>query len=149
MVAAIALCAYVIISLTTFVLIPVTLTAAGLAGFVLSLGMAVDGNVLVFERMKEEFRTGRTTREAAAIGFSRAWSAIRDGNVTALLSAVILFWFGTPLIKGFALVLGIGTIISMLSAITLTRTLLLILPDVRRDAPGILPVLFGSGFTKK
>jgi protein-export membrane protein SecD len=147
-VAAIALCAYVIISLTTFVLIPVTLTAAGLAGFVLSLGMAVDGNVLVFERMKEEFRAGRSAREAASIGFSRAWSAIRDGNVTALLSAVILFWFGTPLIKGFALVLGVGTIISMLSAITLTRTLLLILPDVRRDAPGLLPRLFGSGFTK-
>ncbi len=148
-VAAIALCAYVIISLTTFVLIPVTLTAAGLAGFVLSLGMAVDGNVLVFERMKEELRAGRSSREAATIGFSRAWSAIRDGNVTALLSAVILFWFGTPLIKGFALVLGIGTIISMLSAITLTRTLLLVLPDVRADAPGVLRLLFGTGFTKK
>lgn len=148
-VAAIALCAYVIISLTSFVLIPVTLTAAGLAGFVLSLGMAVDGNVLVFERMKEELRAGRSSREAATIGFSRAWSAIRDGNVTALLSAVILFWFGTPLIKGFALVLGVGTIISMLSAITLTRTLLLVLPDVRAEAPGMLRFLFGTGFTKK
>jgi protein-export membrane protein SecD len=127
----------------------VTLTAAGLAGFVLSLGMAVDGNVLVFERMKEELRAGRSSREAATIGFSRAWSAIRDGNVTALLSAVILFWFGTPLIKGFALVLGVGTIISMLSAITLTRTLLLVLPDVRAEAPGMLRFLFGTGFTKK
>lgn len=148
-VAGIALCMYVLISLALFMLIPVTLTAAGLAGLVLSLGMAVDGNILVFERMKEEFRSGHSSRDAATIGFSRAWSAIRDGNVTALLSAMILFWFGTPLIKGFALVLAIGTIISMLSAITLTRTLLLVLPEVKRSDKGILPYLFGTGFHKK
>lgn len=148
-VAVIALLMYVLITMLTFLLIPVTLTAAGLAGFVLSLGMAVDGNILVFERMKEEYRSGKSSREAATVGFSRAWSAIRDGNVTALLSAMILFWFGTPLIKGFALVLGIGTIISMLSAITLTRTLLIALPDVRRDSTGILSYLFGTGFVKK
>ncbi|MBY0309655.1 protein translocase subunit SecD [Patescibacteria group bacterium] len=149
LVAVIALVMYVLITMLAFLLIPVTLTAAGLAGFVLSLGMAVDGNILVFERMKEEYRAGKSSREAAIVGFSRAWSAIRDGNVTALLSAVILFWFGTPLIKGFALVLGIGTIISMLSAITLTRTLLIALPDVRRDSPGILSYLFGTGLMKK
>jgi preprotein translocase subunit SecD len=149
LVAVFALVAYVVITLVSFLMIPVTLTAAGLAGFVLSLGMAVDGNVLVFERMKEEFRSGKTSREAARIGFARAWLAIRDGNVTALLSAVILFWFGTPLIKGFALVLGIGTIISMLSAITLTRTLLMILPETRRNDTGILPYLFGVGLIKK
>jgi protein-export membrane protein SecD len=148
-VAVIALIAYLLITLVIFLLVPVTLTAAGLAGLVLSLGMAVDGNVLVFERMKEEWRAGRTSREAARIGFARAWTAIFDGNVTALLSAVVLFWFGTPLIKGFALVLGIGTIISMLSAMTLTRTLLMVLPETRRDAAGFLPYLFGTGLTKK
>lgn len=148
-VAVIALGAYVLISLVVFMLIPVTLTAAGLAGLVLSIGMAVDGNVLVFERMKEEFRAGKSSRAAATEGFSRAWSAIRDGNVTALLSAIILFWFGTPLIQGFALVLGIGTIISMVSAITLTRTLLVVLPDVTREQPGVVPYLFGTGLVKK
>ncbi len=149
LVAGVALCMYVLISLALFMVIPVTLTAAGLAGFVLSLGMAVDANVLVFERMKEEFRAGRSSRDAAREGFSRAWSAIRDSNVTGLLSAIILFWFGTPLIKGFALVLGLGTIIAMVSAITLTRTLLVALPDVKRSDTGLLPYLFGTGFTKK
>lgn len=148
-VATFALASYILISLLIFMLIPVTLTAAGLAGLVLSLGMAVDANVLVFERMKEEFRSGKSSREATVEGFSRAWSAIRDGNVTAILSAVILFWFGTALIKGFALVLGIGTLISIISAVTLTRTLLMILPDVKRSDPGFLPYLFGSGLTKK
>ncbi len=148
-VASIALAAYILISLMLFMLIPVTLTAAGLAGLVLSLGMAVDANVLVFERMKEEYRAGRSSRAAMTEGFSRAWSAIRDGNVTALLSALILFWFGTSLIKGFALVLGFGVIVSVISAITLTRTLLMILPDVHRDDAGIWPYLFGTGFTKK
>ncbi len=148
-VAVVALCLYTLITLALFMLIPVTLTAAGLAGFVLSLGMAVDGNILVFERMKEEFRNGKSSREAAVIGFSRAWSAIRDGNVTALLSAIILFWFGTTLIKGFALVLGLGTILSMLSALTITRTLLYALPDVKRTDRGWLPYLFGTGLIKK
>lgn len=149
LVATVALASYILISLLIFMLIPVTLTAAGLAGLVLSLGMAVDANVLVFERMKEEFREGKSSREAIIEGFSRAWSAIRDGNVTALLSAVILFWFGTSLIKGFALVLGIGVIVSIISAVTFTRTLLMILPDVKRTDEGITPYLFGSGLTKK
>jgi protein-export membrane protein SecD len=148
-VAAIALASYVLISLLIFLLVPVTLTAAGLAGLVLSLGMAVDANVLVFERMKEEYQAGKSSQEAIRDGFDRAWSAIRDGNVTALLSAVILFWFGNSLIKGFALVLGIGTIISVVSAISITRTLLHILPDVKRSDEGVWPWLFGTGLIKK
>lgn len=148
-VASIALAIYILISMALFMLIPVTLTAAGLAGFVLSLGMAVDANVLVFERMKEEFRSGKGSRDAAREGFSRAWSAIRDSNVTGLLSAIVLFWFGTPLIKGFALVLGLGTIVAMVSAVSLTRTLLVALPDVKQSDGGILPYLFGTGLKKK
>jgi protein-export membrane protein SecD len=149
LIATIALFLYVIMNLAIFQLIPVTLTAAGLAGFVLSLGMAVDANVLVFERMKEEFRSGKRSREAATEGFTRAWGAIRDGNITGLISAIILFWFGTAMIKGFALVLGIGIIISVMSAIVLTRTLLIALPDVHRSDKGIWPYLLGTGLIKK
>ncbi len=149
LIAAVALLLYILMNLAIFQLIPVTLTAAGLAGFVLSLGMAVDANVLVFERMKEEFRSGKGSRQAATEGFSRAWGAIRDGNVTGLISAVILFWFGTAMIKGFALVLGIGIIISVMSAIVLTRTLLIALPDVKREDAGLWPILLGTGLNKK
>ncbi len=149
LIAAVALLLYILMNLAIFQLIPVTLTAAGLAGFVLSLGMAVDANVLVFERMKEEFRSGKGSREAATEGFTRAWGAIRDGNVTGLISAVILFWFGTAMIKGFALVLGIGIIISVMSAIVLTRTLLIALPDVKRGDAGLWPYLLGTGLIKK
>lgn len=149
LVASIALGFYVAVTLSIFMFIPVTLTAAGLAGFVLSLGMAVDANVLIFERMKEEFRSGKGSRESAEEGFRRAWSAIKDSNFTGLLSAVILFWFGTSLIKGFALVLGLGILTSMLSAIIFTRTLLLALPDVKREDGGVWPYLFGTGLIKK
>lgn len=148
-IASIALLLYVIMNLAVFQLIPVTLTAAGLAGFVLSLGMAVDANILVFERMKEEFRSGKRSRAAAEEGFKRAWGAIRDGNITGLISAIILFWFGTSMIKGFALVLGVGIIISVASAIVLTRTLLIALPDVARDDKSIWPYLLGTGLIKK
>jgi protein-export membrane protein SecD len=136
-IAGIALLVYLASMLALFKLIPVTLTAAGLAGLILSLGMAVDANVLVFERMKEEYRDGKTSREAAREGFSRAWNAIRDGNITSILSAVILFWFGTSIVKGFALVFGLGVLISMITAISVTRTLLLALPDMSK--------LYGSG----
>lgn len=149
LVACIALISYVLISLLVFLLIPVTLTAAGLAGLVLSIGIAVDANVLVFERMKEEFRSGKGSREAISIGFGRAWSAIRDSHVTGLISAVILFWFGTAMIKGFALVLGFGILTSLLSAITITRTLLLIVPEVKREDAGAWPYLLGTGLQKK
>ncbi len=149
LIATVALLLYILMNLAIFQLIPVTLTAAGLAGFVLSLGMAVDANVLVFERMKEEFRSGKGSREAATEGFTRAWGAIRDGNITGLISAIILFWFGTAMIKGFALVLGIGIIISVMSAIVLTRTLLIALPNVKRGDAGLWPYLLGTGLIKK
>lgn len=145
LVAVFALIFYTLLMLTLFKLIPVTLTAAGLAGFVLSLGMAVDANVLVFERLKEEYQSGKTSREAAQIGFARAWSAIRDSNVTSLFSAAILFWFGTSLIKGFALVFGLGVIVSMLSALFVTRTILLALPSVRLSENSFLAKCFKSG----
>lgn len=140
-----ALVSYIIFMLALFQLVPVTLTAAGLAGFILSLGMAVDANVLVFERMKEEFRSGSPSREAAQAGFARAWSAIRDGNITSLLSAIILFWFGTSMVKGFALVFGIGIVVSMFSALVVTRTLLIALPSTQRSKGGVLAHLFESG----
>lgn len=147
LVAGVALFGYITIMLSLFQLIPVTLTAAGLAGFILSLGMAVDANILVFERMKEEFRSGKSSRAAAIEGFARAWGAIRDGNITSLLSAVILFWFGTSIVKGFALVFGIGVIMSMVSALLITRVLLIALPDVKREESKAA-VLFGSGLGK-
>lgn len=148
LVAGVALLSYITIMLALFQYIPVTLTAAGLAGFILSLGMAVDANVLVFERMKEEYQSGVRSREAARTGFKRAWSAIRDGNVTSLLSAIILFWFGTSLVKGFALVFGLGVIVSMLSALVVTRTLLVTLPDVQKKDKSILSFLLGNGLNK-
>jgi protein-export membrane protein SecD len=149
LVAGVSLFSYITIMLALFQYVPVTLTAAGLAGFILSLGMAVDANVLVFERMKEEFRSGSNSRLAAETGFSRAWSAIRDGNITSLLSAIILFWFGTSIVKGFALVFGMGIIVSMFSALVITRTFLIALPDVRQSDGGLLAKLLGSGFGGK
>lgn len=148
LVAGVALGSYVILMLALFQFIPVTLTAAGLAGFILSLGMAVDANVLVFERMKEEYRGGKPSREAAHVGFKRAWSAIRDGNITSLLSAIILFWFGTSIVKGFALVFGIGIVVSMFTALVITRTLLVALPDVQPGKKSVGAFLLGNGLQK-
>lgn len=148
-VASLALVSYVLLSLAVFQLIPVTLTAAGLAGLVLSIGIAVDANVLVFERLKEELRAGKGSHEAIQEGFRRAWLAIRDSNLTGLISAIILFWFGTAMIKGFALVLAVGIVISMISAITITRTLLMTLPNVKREDVGVWPYLLGTGLRKK
>lgn len=146
LVSVVALGGYIVMMLALFQLIPVTLTAAGLAGFILSIGMAVDANVLVFERMKEEYRSGKNSREAASIGFARAWSSIRDGNVTSLLSAIILFWFGTSLVKGFALVFGIGVVVSMISALIVTRTLLVSLPAAEASDRSLLARLYHSTF---
>lgn len=149
LIAGLSLLSYVVLMLALFQFIPVTLTAAGLAGFIISLGMAVDANVLVFERMQEELRAGQSTRTAARVGFSRAWSAIRDGNVTSILSAIILFWFGTSLVKGFALVFGVGVIVSMLSAIGISRTMLVALPDRLPAEHMWTRRLYSSGFKKK
>ncbi len=127
--ASLALIFYGALVLALFKLIPVTLTLAGLGGFVLSIGMAVDANVLIFERMKEEFRTGRALGAAIEAGFNRAWTAIRDSNVTTFLVCGILYWLGSSIVAsapvmGFALTLFIGVAVSMFTAIVVTRTLL-------------------------
>lgn len=122
--AVLALLVYAVLTLAIFKLIPVTLTLAGIAGFVLSVGMAVDANILIFERMKEELRSGKPFGLALDEGFKRAWTSIRDSNVSSLITAFVLYWFGSSLVRGFALTLIIGIFISMFSAITLTRTFL-------------------------
>lgn len=127
-IAAVALMIYAILVLAIFKMAPVTLELSGVAATILSIGMAVDANILIFERMKEEIRTGRTLLSAINIGFSRAWPAIRDSNVSTLITCVILFWFadtlGASIVKSFAITLSIGVAISMFSAITVSRTLL-------------------------
>jgi len=139
----ISLTVYIIIMLALFKLIPVTLTAAGLAGFLLSIGMAVDANVLIFERMREELKAGSDTESSTHNGFKRAWLSIRDGNISSIITAIILFWFGTSLVKGFALTFGIGIIISMFTAITVSRTFLYAFGKLENR--GVIKFLFGSG----
>lgn len=147
-VAIVSLSIYIVSMLALFKLIPVTLTAAGIAGFILSIGMAVDANVLIFERIKEELKKGEDLRDAIEQGFKRAWLAIRDSNISSIITAVILFWFGTSLIQGFALVFGIGVLVSMLTAISVTRTFLLAISNLSGQEEGphsISRALFGSG----
>ena len=122
---------YIMIVVSLFELIPITLTLAGIAGFILSIGMAVDANVLIFERMKEELRLGKPLTLAIEEGFVRAWTSIRDSNISSLIICLILFYFGTSIIEGFALTLGIGILISMFSAIIITRTFLRIIGGTR------------------
>jgi len=127
--ASLALIFYGALVLAIFKLVPVTLTLAGIGGFVLSIGMAVDANVLIFERMKEEMRTGRTLGASIEAGFNRAWTASRDSNVTTFIVCVILYWLGSSIVAsapvmGFALTLFIGVAVSMFTAIIVTRTLL-------------------------
>ncbi len=145
-IASIALLMYVAISLAVFKLIPVTLTAAGLAGFILSIGMAVDANILIFERMKEELRRGHGLSVAIHEGFHRAWLSIRDSNVSSIITAIVLFWLGTSAVKGFALTLGLGVLISMFTAITVSRTFLFALPQTGESR--LSKFLFGSGIHK-
>jgi protein-export membrane protein SecD len=142
LVAAVSLCIFISIILALFKLMPVTLTAAGIAGFIISIGIAVDANVLIFERMKEELRSGKNISDSVSAGFSRAWFSIRDSNISNFITAIILFWFGTSLIKGFALTLGIGVIVSMFSAITITRIFLSTLSFVGEGK--VARFLFGS-----
>ncbi|PIT90946.1 protein translocase subunit SecD [Candidatus Kaiserbacteria bacterium CG10_big_fil_rev_8_21_14_0_10_49_17] len=142
-IAVIALAMYLAVMLAIFKLIPVTLTAAGVAGFILSLGMAVDANVLIFERMKEELKDGKAPQDAIKDGFARAWFSIRDGNASSIITAIILYWLGTSLVEGFALTFGIGVIMSMLTAIVVSRTLLYaVAPKSNRR---LFRILFGSG----
>ncbi len=123
-VATLALIIYTAIALAVFKLVGVTLTLAGIAGFILSIGMAVDANVLIFERLKEELRRGLPRESAAQEGFRRAWNSIRDSNMSSLITCVILAWLGSSLVRGFAITLAMGILVSMFSAITITRTLL-------------------------
>jgi protein-export membrane protein SecD len=147
--ASVALSLYVAIMLAIFKLVPVTLTAAGLAGFILSIGMAVDANILIFERTKEELRAGKKLGEAIHEGFARAWTSIRDSNSSSMITAVILYWLGTsPVIKGFALVFFLGVLASMFTAITASRALLYSLPISLDRKDTLVRVLFGSGFSK-
>ena len=127
LVAVVSLTIYCVLMLAVFKLIPVVLTAAGIAGFILSVGLAVDANVLIAERLKEELAAGKKAQDAIREGFARAWLAIRDSNTAHIIAAVILFWFSTSLIKGFALVFGLGVLVSMLTAITVSRTFILAL----------------------
>ena len=124
--ASISLLIYAIIVLAIFKMIPVTLTLSGVAAAILSIGMAVDANILIFERMKDEIRSGRTMLSSVNIGFNRAWPAIRDGNVSTLITCAILYWFsdqlGATIVQGFAITLAIGVMISMFTAITISRT---------------------------
>jgi preprotein translocase subunit SecD len=126
-VASIALVIYALLVYALFRLIPVTLTLAGVAGFVLSVGMAVDANILIFERMKEELRVGKSLPAAIEAGFNRAWNSILDSNVSSLITAMILFLFGSSTIRGFGLVLIVGVLVSMFTAVTVTRTILRVL----------------------
>ncbi|QQG41041.1 MAG: protein translocase subunit SecD [Candidatus Levyibacteriota bacterium] len=123
-IASIALLLYTIFTLALFKAIPVTLTLAGIAGFILSIGMAVDANILIFERLREELRSGRNLSSAIELGFTRAWSSIRDSNISSLITSFILYYFGTGIVKNFAFTLAIGVLVSMFSAIVVTRTFL-------------------------
>jgi preprotein translocase subunit SecD len=128
-----ALITYAIISLMLFKIIPVTLSLPGIAGFILSIGMAVDANVLIFERLKEELRSGRTLRQAIDLGWSRAWPSIRDSNTSTLITCAILFWlgnrFGASMVRGFSINLALGVLVSLFTAIIVTRTFLHLVLD--------------------
>jgi preprotein translocase subunit SecD len=137
-----ALILYALFTLTLFRLIPVTLTLAGIAGFALSIGMAVDANILIFERMKEELRGGERIGKAMTVGFARAWPSIRDSNLSTLITCAILFWFGNQfgasIVKGFAVTLSIGVLVSMFTAIFVTRTFLQVANmTVLKDTVGV------------
>ncbi|HEY4497954.1 MAG TPA: protein translocase subunit SecD, partial [Candidatus Paceibacterota bacterium] len=142
-VAVVALGVYGALTLLLFKLIPVTLSSAGIAGFILSVGMAVDANILIFERMKEERILGKPLGLAMAEGFKRAWTSIRDSNISSLITAAILYWFGTSLVRGFALTLSLGIVVSMFTAITATRYFLNALPHKTENK--FTRFLFGTG----
>ena len=144
--ASLALVSYLAFMLTLFKLIPVTLTSAGIAGLIISLALAVDANVLTFERMKEELRHGKGLKEAMETGFLRAWTSIRDSHIAAIIVSVILFWLGTSVVKGFAFTFFLGAVVSLFSAQVVTRALL---RAALIEKPGkVGRFLFGSGFTK-
>ncbi|OGG62738.1 protein-export membrane protein SecD [Candidatus Kaiserbacteria bacterium RIFCSPHIGHO2_02_FULL_49_34] len=141
----VALAAYVLIMLALVLTIPVTLTAAGIAGLVLSIGIAIDANVLIFERFKEEFRAGAYAHDALATSFSRAWPAIRDGNITTIFAAAVLYWFGTSFVQGFAFMLILGTLVSIISAMLITRAFARLLPNIRQSEKTLISKLLNIG----
>lgn len=148
-IATLALLAYTLITFAIFKLVPVTLTSSGLAGFILSVGMAVDANVLIFERMKEEFKVkNKSFHDAIHDGFKRAWPPIRDGNISSLFSAVVMYWLsGTALVQGFALVFGLGVLTSMISAVIISKTLLFAISP--SNPSNLIKTLFNNGFNFK
>jgi len=141
-----ALMIYGVVMLGLFKVLPVTLTAAGIAGFIISLGIAVDANILIFERLKEELRRGAKLPDAIREGFSRAWPSIRDANISSLISALVLFFASGSLIKGFALTFGLGILISMLTAIGVTRVLLVAVAGNKNSK--IMRALYSAGFAR-
>jgi preprotein translocase subunit SecD len=145
LIADVALLIYALLTLAAFALVGVTLTLPGIAGFILSIGMAVDANVLIFERTREELRAGNTLYRAVEAGFYRAFSSILDSNVTTLIACAALFWLGSGLVKGFALTLAIGVLISMFTALTCSRTFLLLvvlgIPGIRQKPELFCPNL--------
>jgi protein-export membrane protein SecD len=146
-IAVVSLSIYSILMLAVFKYLPVTLTAAGIAGFILSIGMAVDANILIFERMKEELRSGKSISDSMHEGFARAWNSIRDSNISSILTGLILYYFGsTSVIKGFALVFLIGVIISMFTAITASRVFLYAVAPKQTNR--LSKFLISNGFTK-
>lgn len=147
LIAVIALAFYTAIVLALYKLIPVTLTAAGIAGFIISIGLAVDANVLIFERLKEELRKNKSIEDAVKAGFDRAWLSIRDSNTSSLITGLILFIFGTSLIKGFALTLMIGVLVSLFTATMITKLFLFALRV--RKTNRVTTFLFSSGFSSQ
>lgn len=145
LIADIALAVYALLTFSAYVLIGVTLTLPGIAGFILSIGMAVDANVLIFERTREELRAGKTLYRAVESGFYRAFSSILDSNVTTLIACAALFWLGSGLVKGFAVTLAIGVLVSLFTALSCTRTFLLVavlgFPNVRKKPELFCPNL--------
>jgi preprotein translocase subunit SecD len=137
-IADLALITYALLSLALFRLIPVVLTLPGIAGFILSIGMAVDANILIFERLKEELRSGKTLRQAIDLGWQRAWPSIRDSNSSTLITCLILFifgnTFGASMVKGFSVTLALGVVVSLFTAIIVTRTYLHVLLDNVKSA---------------
>jgi len=133
LIADLALLMYALLTFAIYRWIPVTLTLPGIAGFILTFGVAVDANVLIFERMKEELRKGRTIHQAISLGWERAWPSIRDSNLSTLITSAILFWFGSTygasIVKGFSLTLAIGVLVSLFTAVTATRTFLHLMLD--------------------
>ncbi|MEI6811033.1 MAG: protein translocase subunit SecD, partial [Candidatus Nomurabacteria bacterium] len=145
--ASLGLIVYSLIMLMLFKLIPVTLTSAGIAGFIISVGLAVDANVLTFERMKEEIRNGKGLIDAVDAGFARAWTSIRDSHIAAIIVSIILFWMGTSVVKGFAFTFFLGAVVSLISAQLITRVFMRAIAN--KSTSRLMKFLFSSGFTIK